>query len=48
MFFSITFGTKLIVICAAKILKIGNRIKILCRKLILNSDFALTREIIHC
>ena len=43
--FSTIFGTKFVVICAAKILQIGKQIKILCTKLILNRDFA--REIIH-
>ena len=45
--FSTIFGTKFVVICAAKILQIGKQIKILCTKLILNRDFALAREIIH-
>ena len=34
--FSTIFGTKFVVICAAKILKIASQIKILCPKLILN------------
>ena len=41
------FGTKFVVKCAAKNLKIGQQIKILCPKIILNRDFALAREIIH-
>ena len=41
------FDTKFIVICAAKNLKIGQQIKILSPKLILNRDFALAREIIQ-
>ena len=41
------FITKFVVKCAANILKIGEQMKILCPKLILNSDFALAREIIH-
>ena len=41
------FSTKFVVKCAAKILKIGWQIKILCPKLFLNRDFALAREIIH-
>ena len=45
--FSTIFGTKFVVICAAKILKIGKQIKNLCPKLILNRDFALAREIIQ-
>ena len=45
--FSTIFATKLVVICAANILKFGWQIKILCPKLILNRDFALAREIIH-
>ena len=40
--FSTIFGTKFVVICAAKILQIGQQIKILCPKLILNRDFAYT------
>ena len=45
--FSTLFGTKFVILCAAKIMKIGEQIKILCPKLILNRDFALAREIIH-
>ena len=41
------FCTKFVVKCTAKSLKIGKQIKMLCPKLILNRDFALTRENIH-
>ena len=45
--FSTIFGTKFVIICAAKILKICQQIKILCLKLILIRDFVLAREIIQ-
>ena len=41
------FSTEFVVKCAAKILKIGKQINILCPRLILNRDFASAREIIH-